>query len=166
MFYRVQQFLKALIPRVEPAEITWALDNLPPEARSLFLKQSKAERRHALDVAQDLSAHQNSLSPTDYQNLIAAALLHDCGKTEVRNRLWHRVFIVFMQQLPPSAWSRLENSGAFLAAPLRTASLHALWGGDLAQSAGLNPTVCLLITEHHQPHSKLGHLLARSDNRH
>jgi hypothetical protein len=166
MFYRVHQFIHAIFPQIDSSEITWALDNLPPEACSLFLKQSRSEQRHALDVALSLMKEKNTLTLSNFQNLLVAALLHDCGKSKVCNCLWHRVFIVLMQKMPQSIWSRLERSHTVFATPLKTASQHANWGGNLAQRAGLNPVICLLIHEHHSPKTELGRILESADNAH
>lgn len=166
MFYRVHQFMHSLFPHLERSKITWALDNLPPEACSLFLKQSLSDQRHALDVAQSLIKEKSTLTLTDFQNLIVAALLHDCGKSMVINRLWHRVFIVLMQKMPQAIWSRLERSHTVFSTPLKTASQHAIWGGNLAQSAGLNPVICRLIHEHHSPKTELGRILESADSMH
>jgi len=166
MFYRVHQFIRAIFPHLDSSEITWALDHLPPEAGSLFLKQSLSEQRHAVDVAQSLMDEKNSLTLSDLQDLLTAALLHDCGKSRVHIHLWHRVFIVLMQQMPPSIWSRLERSHTVFATPLKTASQHANWGGDLAQKAGLKPLICRMIHEHHRPRTELGRILESADNAH
>ena len=166
MFYRVHQFIHAIFPYLDSSEITWALDRLPPEACSLFLKQSLSEQRHAIDVAQSLMKEGNSLTLSNFQDLLTAALLHDCGKSRVYNHLWHRVFIVLMQKMPDSIWSRLERGHTVFATPLKTASQHAIWGGDLAQSTGLNPLICRLIYEHHRPRTKLGRILEIADNAH
>lgn len=128
MFYRVHQFIKAIFPKIHASEIRWALDYLPPEACLLFLKQSLSEQRHALDVTQSLLKEEIALTPLNYQDLLTAALLHDCGKSKVCIRLWHRVFIVLMQKMPQSIWSRLERSHTVFATPLKTASQHAIWG--------------------------------------
>lgn len=166
MFYRIHQFIKVIFPNIDPSEITWVLDNLPPEACSLFLKQSQSDQRHALDVAKSIMKEKNALSISNFQNLLVAALLHDCGKSKVCTRLWHRVFIVLMQKMPQSIWSRLERSHKVFATPLRTASQHAIWGGNLARRAGLNPVICLLIHEHHSPKTELGRILESADNTH
>lgn len=166
MFYRVHQFIQAIFPMIASSEITWALENLPPEACSLFLKQSPLEQRHALDVSQSLMKEQHRLTLSDFQNLLTAALLHDCGKCKVGNPLWHRVFIVLMQKMPRSSWSRLERGHTRFATPLRTASLHAIWGGNLAEKAGLDPLICRLIYEHHNPKTELGRILESADNKH
>lgn len=166
MFYRIHQFIQALFPHIDASEITWALDNLPPEACSLFLKQSLSEQRHALDVAQSLIKEKNTLSLSDFRDLLTAALLHDCGKSKISSPIWHRVFIVLMQRMPQSLWLRLERSHTIFATPLITASQHAIWGSHFAQKAGLKPLICLLILEHHRPTTALGRLLESADNAH
>ena len=166
MFYRVHQFIQAIFPAVASSEITWALENLPSNACSLFLKQSPSVQRHALEVAQSLMKERNILTLSDFQDLLVASLLHDCGKSKVCNPLWHRVFIVFMQKMPQATWSRLENGHTMFSTPLKTASQHAIWGYNLAQKAGLNPLICRLIYEHHSPQTRLGQLLKNADNKH
>ena len=166
MFYRVQQFTHAFFPHIDSSEIKWAMDNLSPQAYSLFLKQSRSEQRHALDVAQSIMKNKHAVAYYDFQNLLTAALLHDCGKSIVSIRLWHRVFIVLMQKMPQPIWSRLETSHTVFALPLKIATQHATWGGCLAQKAGLNPEICRLIREHHTPQTELGRILERADNAH
>ncbi|EGW36250.1 HD domain-containing protein [Desulfosporosinus sp. OT] len=166
MFYRVHQFIQAFFPQIDSSEIKWAMNNLSPGACSLFLKQSRSEQRHALDVAKSIMKHQHAVSNSEFQNLLTAALLHDCGKSIVSIRLWHRVFIVLMQKMPQCIWSRLETSQTIFALPLEIATHHAAWGGCLAQEAGLNPEICLLIREHHAPNTELGSILANADNAH
>lgn len=166
MFYRIRQFHKAVNPVIASSEITWAFDHLPPEAGPLFIRQTKVEQRHALDVALDLNKQKPVLAPSDFQDLIAAALLHDCGKSLVRTRLWHRIFVVILRKTPLSLWSRLEMGSTIFAEPLKAASQHATWGSELARQAGLNPQICRLIYEHHNPTSELGQLLAQADNAH
>lgn len=168
MFYRVHQFIQAFLPQIDSAEIKWAQDFLGPEASLLFLRQSRSEQRHALDVAQSILSQKPALlySESDFQNLLFAALLHDCGKSIVSIRLWQRVFIVLMQKMPQPIWSFLEISPTVFALPLKIAAKHALWGGRLAQKAGLSPEICLLIREHHAPSTELGRILEKADNTH
>lgn len=166
MFYRVHQFVQAIFPKIDSSEVKWAMDNLSPEACSLFLKQARSEQRHALDVAKGITKYKHAVSNSEFQNLLTAALLHDCGKSIVSIRLWHRVFIVLMQKMPQPFWTRLESSQTIFALPLRIATQHASWGGCLAQKAGLNAEICLLIREHHTPKTELGCILASADNAH
>lgn len=164
MFYRVRQFINALFPKVDASDIKWALNHLTPEASDLFLKQAWPEQRHAIDVAQTIIQARNAISFSEFQTLITAALLHDCGKSMVSIHLWQRVYIVIMQKMPISIWSRLEQSNTVFASPLKLATSHALWGETLAQKAGLNSKVCLLIRDHHFPQTDLGRILAQADN--
>ncbi|MDR3540132.1 MAG: HD domain-containing protein [Desulfosporosinus sp.] len=166
MFYRVHQFTQAFFPHIDSSEIKWARDNLSTKAYSLFLKQSRSEQRHALDVAQSIMTYKQALSSSDFRNLLTAALLHDCGKSTVFIRLWHRVFIVLIQKMPKPIWSRLEASHTVFALPLKISTQHATWGENLARTAGLNSEICLLIREHHTPKTELGRILEKADNAH
>jgi len=166
MYYRVSQFASAFFPHIDSSEVQWAVDNLSPEACSLFFKQSRPEQRHALDVAKSLMNKEHDFTQLDFQNLLTAALLHDCGKSIVSIRLWQRVFIVLMQKMPEPLWSRLEQGPSILALPLNIATKHAIWGEHLAQKAGLNSVICGLIREHHAPKTDLGRILASADNTH
>ncbi len=166
MFYRVQQFLRAAFPRINPSEIKWALDHLSPKGSELFLQQSPSDQRHAIDVSKSLIQAKHSLTLDDLENLTTAALLHDCGKSIVYIRLWHRVYIVLIKKLPHFFRSRLEKGHSVFALPIKIDARHALWGKYLAQNAELNSRVCLLIREHHAPTTYLGRLLEQADNKH
>jgi len=165
VFYRLHQFWLALFPRIQSAELKWLESILNPASLSLFYRQSVADQRHALDVAQDIAVYQTQLTKADYQALLSAALLHDCGKSRQAVRIWHRVFIVIMQKMPSSAWSYIERLPTPLAVPLKLSTYHADWSADLVADIGLNAQVCALIREHHQPTSQLGYLLFEADNR-
>lgn len=186
MLYRVRQFAKALIPKVNAEEISWVKQKLSPPAQRLFFKQDRGEQRHALDVAKRLFQDLNSLhpgqtqetyalasaknharallSPAEAVDLLTAAILHDCGKSLVQVKIWHRVVIVFVQNLPSPWQYRLKHSRSLLTLPLRISSRHARWGELLARQAGLNSNVCRLIAEHHQPTTKLGLMLKQADD--
>ncbi|MDA8221707.1 HD domain-containing protein [Desulfosporosinus sp.] len=164
MFYRVHQFICAVFPHLNQTDIDWAIDHLSPEASKLFLRQSKPEQRHAIDVAKSIVNANNPISFHEFQDLITAALLHDCGKSVASIRLWQRVYIVLMNKMPNFLWSNLERGPSIFSIPLKVYERHALWGGYLAKKAGLNSVVCLLIREHHTPTTDLGRILEQADN--
>lgn len=168
MFYRVKQFYKALFPLINSLEIEWVATTLPASAFSLFRKQTFPEQRHALDVTKSLRTELKSLvlSPDEYQNLIIASLLHDCGKSLVRVHLWQRILIVLINISPLRLNDYIEAKPGQLALTLKILHYHALWGEALAKKAGLNQQICLLIREHHFPKTKLGKLLQENDNKH
>lgn len=159
------QFRQALFPHIETSELQWLQETLPPPAYALFLKQARAEQRHALDVAQSIAQSHHNISPSLFNSLIQAALLHDCGKSQVRIRLWHRVASVLLQKLSPALCHKIEQGDSIFALPLRITSQHPKWGKLLARQAGLNEQVCTLIGEHHTPSTELGKLLQQADNR-
>lgn len=167
MFYRVKQFYKALFPSVNPLEIEWVAMTLPAKAFSIFRKQALPEQRHALDVTKSLEIELKflSLSPDEYQNLIFAALLHDCGKSLVQVHLWQRILIVLIDIFPLQLNDYIGAKPGHLALTLKILHYHALWGEALAKEAGLNQQICLFIREHHFPKTKLGKLLQENDNK-
>lgn len=160
MIYRIHQFCQALMPKIGSEELQWTLDILPSPAIQLFLKQSSAEQRHALDVALDL------WSGSRNRNLIIAALLHDCGKSKNPLNLLARIYIVLLQRAPRKIWDFLLRSYPFFSSPLRTAQEHPAWGAELALELGLDAEIVELILNHHSPKTQNGRLLYEADNRH
>jgi len=160
MIYRIRQFWQALMPKISSKELNWALDILPSPAIPLFLAQSLAEQRHALDVTLDLwSASRNP-------NLLIAALLHDCGKSKNPLNVWERIYIVLLQRAPRKAWDFFLRCSPFFSSPLYTAEKHPTWGAELALNIGLDVEIVELILHHHSPKTREGLLLYEADNRH
>ncbi|AGA69606.1 putative domain HDIG-containing protein [Desulfitobacterium dichloroeliminans LMG P-21439] len=161
MLYRVRQFYNTIYPKINTEELEWALKLLPPCSVPLFKSQPLPEQRHALDVALDLCA-----SGIHNSHLLAAALLHDCGKAKHPLKVWERVAIVLLQKLPRQIWDHLLSCHSPLSLSLRTAQEHPSWGAEMAQEFGLDLHIIELIREHHDPRSKEGRLLYEADNRH
>lgn len=127
---------------------------LPPPALRLFRTMSQADQRHSLRVCQGLQARGYS-----EDDLLAAALLHDVGKTEGRVPFWTRPAIVIGKKCAPRLLSSLVKSPL---APdkepmprwqraLSYAWWHAEVGAQLAAGAGLSERAVLYIRTHHQP---------------
>jgi predicted HD phosphohydrolase len=74
--YRIQQFFRVLKSRPDVAERDRALEELDPPLVELFLQMSPSDQAHALRVFSVL----NDFELTD-PDLLAAALLHDVGKS-------------------------------------------------------------------------------------
>lgn len=168
MFYRFKQFFKSLFPSLSPLEIEWVAQTLPASAFALFRKQALPEQSHALAVTKSLMNARTSLNlnPKEYENLIIAALLHDCGKSLVKLHLWQKILIVLLNVSPLQVNKYLEAKPKFLTLTLNIAHQHAQWGESLAKEAGLNQQICLLIRQHHCPQTKLGKILQEKDNKH
>ena len=143
--YRASQFVQALLaqPAVEDARL--AAPHLSAALKPLYQRLSRAEQSHALAVLRALLASGH----TD-PDLLAAALLHDIGKTRAPLRLLDRVLVVLAQQCVPAAvesWSRGEPRG--WRRPFVVAAQHADWGAEILKQAGASPRLVDLVRRHH-----------------
>jgi hypothetical protein len=113
MIYRFKQLYNALFTKIEPDEYQWLSKILAPAELVLFRKQALPEQRHALDVAYDIMSRQEEIVKTYnleiFENLLLAALLHDCGKALVKLQLWQRIIIVAFSCLPPGLWHKIAR---------------------------------------------------------
>jgi len=120
---------------------------LPPEGVALFNGMPRYDRRHALSVIHTLQQQGH-----DDPDLLAAALLHDVGKTGSaagRLRLWHRVLMVLAGALAPELIDRLgRESGRPLRRAFFVQEHHAELGADLALKAGCSQATVELIRRH------------------
>jgi hypothetical protein len=134
--YRARQVLHALRPVLsqDDAEQAWRL--LSPEQAGLFFGMEERDQRHAIEVARRLSA----TSVAGDSHVLAAALLHDCGKGAVP--VWLRILNV----LAPAAVERIarDEAGDVRSAAYRLRH-HAEIGARLAEAAGCSPTTVRLI---------------------
>ena len=138
--YRSRQFFSSLRPHVDPALRDEAFALLPEPARRLFDSMPPRDRQHCLTVYTRLRA-----AGHDDVDLLAAALLHDCGKGEVR--LWHRVAFVLLQGAAPALLRRvaLPGDGASWRAAMHRCLHHEALGAQLARAAGCSERTAALI---------------------
>jgi putative nucleotidyltransferase with HDIG domain len=150
--YRVQQFLRAANSWLHPGEedLDLASELLPPEALDLFASMPRYDRRHALDVLGTLRREGH----TD-PDLLAAALLHDVGKTGHERdplRLWHRVMVVLLRTLAPGRLDAFakDEPGSWRQ-PFFVQQNHASIGAELASRAGCSQVTMEMIRRHEDP---------------
>ncbi len=139
--YRARQFLGALRPQLVEAELDEAAAVLGPQLRLLFESMSPRDQRHCLDVYRVLRSH-----GCEDPEVLAAALLHDCGKGRMggrRVRLWHRVAYVLLAAGAPGLLERAASRGG-----LAVLHQHAERGAELAAALGAPAGVVELIREH------------------
>ena len=118
----------------------------PPQA-GLFQRMPRCDQRHGLDVFHTLRRRQHH----DH-DLLAAALLHDVGKSSGRLRLWHRVLIVLISALRTPLLDRLAaEEPRSWRYPFFVHQHHPELGAELAQAAGCSPTTVELIRRHQEP---------------
>jgi hypothetical protein len=146
-WYRLKQFWQALSAASRPS----APPDLAPELRDLFLRMPAADRAHGLHTHNLLAA---TTRPPD---LLAAALLHDAGKSRPEIHLWDRVLYVLAARLAP-AWLQRQVSipGTTCWAGLVALHSHAEQGARLVALAGGAPRLVALIRHHHANATALG----------
>jgi hypothetical protein len=137
---------------LQPEDIDKALvaRYLPPPAVELFGTMPHYDQQHGLNVLRTLQK-----MGYDEADLLAAALLHDVGKTAWQDgalRLWHRVAIVLMRAFRPSLLERIgqEQPGSWRQ-PFYVQRCHAEISAELARQAGCSPQTVDLIRCHEAP---------------
>lgn len=163
---------------------------LAPGERALFARMTRADQAHCVAVAraalllfdQEESPEQRGEEAPEESRrvLVAAALLHDVGKSGTNLGLLARVAVVLVQAWAPR-WARAFEAGdepsrgwAWLGAArralkdaLRAQREHAVRGAQMAAAAGSDPRVVALIRDHHRqaPAEGLLALLMEADRR-
>lgn len=147
MRYRIGQFLASLWPRVERDERAILIRWLPPRAVDLFYRMPRRDQRHSLDVLYSLRS-----AGVDQPDLLAAALLHDVGKTVNPGRplrLWQRVVVVLLEAIDPELVAVLASDDPdSLRYPFHAHLCHPELGAALAQEAGCTRLTVELIRWH------------------
>ncbi len=144
--YRVRQFFAALVAQLRPDAIDErpAVAVLSPAELALFRRMTPGERRHSLAVLARVRA-----AGHDDPALLAAALLHDVGKTCARLRLWERPLPVLARALLPGMAARwAQGAPRGWRKSFVVAAQHPGWGADLAAAAGSRPATVALIRDH------------------
>ena len=153
--YRVSQFCRALVAWVPKRELGLLSEYLTPPQAELFQRMPRCDQRHGLDVFHALRKKQHH----DH-DLLAAALLHDVGKSGGGLRLWHRVLIVLIRALWTRPFDGLRTPLLDRLArdeprswryPFFVHQRHPELGAELAQAAGCSAITVELIRRHQQP---------------
>lgn len=160
IFYRSRQFWQALYAVPIADDLTLAESVLSPEQMVLFACLQTGEQAHSLLVFKRVYA-QCQRDPVESQmDLLAAALLHDVGKSCYTLSLWERVLIVLSKALFPKRieeWGTLPMSeneahpdgGQFgWKRAFVIAEQHPRWGAELAADAGCSTLTVSLIRRH------------------
>ena len=143
--YRTRQFWQALGARPLPEE-GWSeiRSLLSPEELELYKRQSRSDRYHAYRVMRTLRA-----AEYNERDLLAAALLHDVGKSFCKTYWWDRPLVVICQVMAPRLSASLAKGevGSWRR-PFVVKERHADWGADAAEKAGSSPATVALIRMH------------------
>lgn len=143
--YRIRQFWNLIRakPLPESAKKNVAAI-LSPAELVLFEKQVASDRMHSYRVLRTLQG-----AGEDDRRLLAAALLHDVGKSQVKTTVVGRVIGAAGEKLFPWHAVRWGGSGqGRWRRPFVIRRQHAQWGAALAEEADSDPTTIRLIRYH------------------
>ena len=141
--YRIRQLAAAVRARISEADLVEVDAHLPPEARVLFRSMPRDGQAHALRVMRDLK-RAGWASPS----LLAAALLHDAGKSAARITPTIRSAFVVLKRAAPTWLDRLDGGG--WRASLVALRDHPRLGAEWARAAGCDAMTVSLIARHQE----------------
>ncbi|MFC0619778.1 HDIG domain-containing metalloprotein [Deinococcus budaensis] len=133
---KVRRLARSLSPRLAYPQDAWAGPWLTPAEVRVYLGMDPRDREHACRVARHLLRDHPGAAP----ELVAAALLHDCGKSIRPYRVAERVLVGAV----PNRVARLLPFGA-----LSVRAYHPELGAQLLARAGARPQVTRLVARHH-----------------
>ena len=144
LVYRASQTFRILLAKPGSEDLALAEEHLPPPLTELFDQMSPADQAHGLRVLRSLLARGEG-DP----NLLAAALLHDVGKSQVQLQLWERILIVLASWLTPGR-SRRWGEGKLTSwrRPFVIALHHPTWGAEMIRQAGGSEKLVTLVLRH------------------
>ena len=142
------RFIASLRPG-PPASIDedWARDQLNEGERAIWARLSNPDRRHAIAVARAVEA---TLGGDVDRPVLAAALLHDCGKVVSQLRTPTRVVATLVWAVvEESAADRWADSSSSIKRRLAQYWSHPRLGAAMLEAADSEPMVVAWAREHH-----------------
>lgn len=141
----IRRFLGSLSPRpLRPEDDAWARSQLGPGEQRLWERMSRADRKHAAGVAR---AVDHRLGPDATPPVLAAALLHDVGKTEADLGTLGRVAATVIGRRRAGGWYGRGGLRGRIGGYLR----HDEIGARLLADADAAPLTVAWAREHHHP---------------
>jgi hypothetical protein len=149
--YRFWQLWRALGARPLPQDIQQVQSTLSPALQGIFFRMQPGEQAHSIAVFHKLLDKGET-----HPDLLAAALLHDCGKSRFPLQIWERVWIVLSKAFIPQQARMWAAAGLDEKAlrgwrrPFVVVEWHPIWGAEMASQAGATPLVIALIRRHQE----------------
>jgi hypothetical protein len=145
----IRRFFGSLSPfEPRPDDEAWVAHVLSDEEVRLWHRMSRADRRHAVDVARRV---ERALGHEASDAVLAAALLHDVGKTAAGLGTLGRVGATLVSigggRVMAREWSRSGGVTRRVGLYLR----HDELGADMLTLAGSDPLTVAWARQHHQP---------------
>lgn len=150
---RMRQGVRALMAFRETPDLGLAAQYLNMPQLALFRQMPHLEQVHAVNVLR--SALLIPLPPDAdgraLDDLATAALLHDCGKSIHRVRVWQKTLPVLVKAASPELYEKLSTRDPknYLWRAFAVKAHHPEWGAEMAARANTSARTLWLI-EHHQ----------------
>ena len=150
-----------------PTDCEWVANQLLPTELELWVGMSGPDRRHSVEVARRV---ERALGHEATRPVLAAALLHDVGKSVPGLRTYGRVIASLSAMVGghemADHWSKKRGFTRKVGLYLR----HDELGADLLRIAGSDPLTVTWAREHHWPEgmwsldTEIAHVLKAADD--
>jgi len=166
--HRARRFFGSLWPK-GPAEDDerWARSHLLAGEEQLWDRMSGPDRRHALGVARRVEV---ALGEEATRPVLAAALLHDVGKTVADLGTYGRVVATLSGAITGADTHALWVEGSGFTRKVGLYLTYPALGADLLRLAGSDELTVAWAREHHEPEDRwtvpvdLGRVLSEADD--
>jgi len=144
-----KRFFGSLRPGGPSADdTTWARSKLLPGEREIWQQMSNADRRHSVAVARRV---ERALGHEAGRPVLAAALLHDCGKIDARLGAYGRVVATLSVSIAGRSAAEEWSESRGFTRKIGLYVQHPNLGADRLALAGSDPLTIAWTREHHSP---------------
>jgi hypothetical protein len=168
LLHLVRRFFATVIPLGPPrTDDDWAREQLTEAEQDLWSRMARVDRRHSARVAREVV---DELGERATNPVVAAALLHDVGKTIPHLGAFGRVVATLSEAVAGQEHARLWARSSGFTRRVGQYVLYPELGVDLLHMAGSDELVVTWSREHHLPEDQwtvdpdLGRALRRADD--
>jgi len=172
--HRVPRFFSSIRPGPPgAADVAWAVSLLNEREQRLFRLMSNPDQRHAVRVSRRVEAAFADLEPQSrpvaLELALAAALLHDVGKTEARLGTYGRTIATLSGAVGGLDLAEIWQEKSGFTRRVGLYLRYGIIGEEMLQMAGSDPVVIAWSVQHHLPEDawtvdpELGRILAAAD---
>ena len=144
-----KRFFGSLRPGGPPSDdVAWARSQMLPGEREIWQQMSNADKRHSIAVARRV---ERALGHEAGRPVLAAALLHDCGKIDADLGAYGRVVATLSVSIAGRSAAEDWTLARGFTRKIGLYARHPEIGADRLALAGSDPLTIAWAREHHQP---------------